>query len=124
MVGGPWVSVTWDEPYAPAPGGTLPFGWHARASQERELRRDAEELKRITSACFQHYTTVFDPEYPYADYQQVFAPASTGARWSSPAAWSSATSTSPRARPAPSNGGMASGSPTRWRTCGSATSSP
>ncbi|WP_246861754.1 aminopeptidase N [Nocardioides sp. SYSU D00065] len=78
LVGGPWVSVTWDEPYAPAPGGTLPFGWHARASQERELRRDAEELRRITSACFQHYTTVFEPEYPYADYQQVFAP---GLNW-------------------------------------------
>ncbi|CUR57090.1 putative Membrane alanyl aminopeptidase, Metallo peptidase, MEROPS family M01 [metagenome] len=78
MVGGPWVSVTWDEPYAPAPGGTLPFGWHARASQERELRRDAEELKRITSSCFQHYTTVFEPEYPYADYQQVYAP---GLNW-------------------------------------------
>ena len=44
LVGGPWVSVTWDEPYAPAPGGVLPFGWHARASQERELRRDADEL--------------------------------------------------------------------------------
>lgn len=78
VVGGPWVSVTWDEPYAPAPGGTLPFGWHARASQERELRRDADELRRITSACFQHYTTVFEPEYPYADYQQVFAP---GLNW-------------------------------------------
>ena len=78
LVGGPWVSVTWDEPYAPAPGGTLPFGWHARASQERELRRDADELRRITSACFQHYTTVFEPEYPYADYQQVFAP---GLNW-------------------------------------------
>ncbi|MDT0185411.1 aminopeptidase N [Microbacterium sp. ARD31] len=78
LVGGPWVSVTWDEPYAPAPGGTLPFGWHARASQERELRRDADELRRITSACFQHYTTIFEPEYPYADYQQVFAP---GLNW-------------------------------------------
>ena len=78
LVGGPWVSVTWDEPYAPAPGGTLPFGWHARASQGRELQRDADELKRITSACFQHYTTIFEPEYPYADYQQVFAP---GLNW-------------------------------------------
>ncbi len=78
LVGGPWVSVTWDEPYAPAPGGRLPFGWHARASQERELRRDAEELKRITSACFQHYTTIFEPAYPYADYQQVFTP---GLNW-------------------------------------------
>ena len=78
LVGGPWVSVTWDEPYAPAPGGTLPFGWHARASQGRELERDAEELRRITSACFQHYTTIFEPDYPYADYQQVFAP---GLNW-------------------------------------------
>ena len=78
LVGGPWVSVTWDEPYAPAPGGTLPFGWHARASQKRELERDADELRRITSACFQHYTTIFEPEYPYADYQQVFAP---GLNW-------------------------------------------
>src|SRR5689334_509945 len=78
LVGGTWVSVTWDEPYAPAPGGTLPFGWHARASQGRELQRDADELKRITSACFQHYTTVFEPDYPYADYQQVFAP---GLNW-------------------------------------------
>ena len=72
------MSVTWDEPYAPAPGGTLPFGWHARASQGRELQRDADELRRITSTCFQHYTTVFEPEYPYADYQQVFAP---GLNW-------------------------------------------
>ena len=78
LVGGPWVSVTWDEPYAPAAGGTLPFGWHARASQGRELQRDADELKRITSSCFQHYTKVFEPEYPYADYQQVFAP---GLNW-------------------------------------------
>ena len=78
LVGGPWTSVTWDEPYAPAPGGTLPFGWHARASQKRELERDADELRRITSACFQHYTRIFEPEYPYADYQQVFAP---GLNW-------------------------------------------
>ncbi|MBD3915247.1 aminopeptidase N [Nocardioides hwasunensis] len=76
--GGPWVSVTWDEPYAPAPGGTLPFGWHARASQGGELQRDADELKRITSACFQHYTSIFEPDYPYADFQQVFSP---GLNW-------------------------------------------
>ncbi len=78
VAGGPWVSVTWDEPYAPAPGGTLPFGWHARASQERELRRDADELRRITSTCFQHYTTIFAPPYAFGDYQQVFSP---GLNW-------------------------------------------
>jgi aminopeptidase N len=75
VTGGPWVSVTWDEPYEHAPGGTLPFGWHARASQERELRRDADELRRITSSCFGHYTRVFEPPYAFGNYQQVFAPA-------------------------------------------------
>ncbi len=78
VAGGPWVSQTWDEPYAPAPGGTLPFGWHARASQEAELQREAEELKRITSTCFQHYTTIFEPPYAFGDYQQVFSP---GLNW-------------------------------------------
>ncbi|HEX3002905.1 MAG TPA: aminopeptidase N [Angustibacter sp.] len=78
VAGGPWVSFTWDEPYAASESGSLPFGWHARASQERELRRDADELRRVTSACFQHYTTVFDAPYAFGDYQQVFAP---GLNW-------------------------------------------
>ncbi|MCD6638708.1 MAG: aminopeptidase N, partial [Nocardioides sp.] len=78
VTGGPYASVTWDEPYDRAPGGTLPFGWHARKSQERELLRDVEELRRITSACFAHYTSVFDEPYAFADYQQVFTP---GLNW-------------------------------------------
>ena len=75
---GPWVGETWDEPYDSAPGGTLPFGWYARASQAAALRRDAAELRRITSTCFQHYTSVFDAPYPFADYLQVFTP---GLNW-------------------------------------------
>ena len=78
VAGGPWVSLTWDEPYEHAEGGTLPFGWHARASQEPELRRDGEELRRITSACFEHYTSIFEAPYAFADYQQVFTP---GLNW-------------------------------------------
>ena len=78
VCGGPWTSITWDEPYAPAPGGSLPFGWHARSSQRALLERDAEHLRRITSACFAHYTAVFDEPYPFADYQQVFSP---GLNW-------------------------------------------
>jgi aminopeptidase N len=78
ITGGPYASVTWDEPYDAAPGGTLPFGWHARASQERELRRDADELRRVTSACFAHYTSVFNEPYAFADFQQVFTP---GLNW-------------------------------------------
>jgi aminopeptidase N len=78
VCGGPWASITWDEPYAPAPGGTLPFGWHARASQRDLLERDADELRRVTSACFAHYTSAFDEPYPFDDYQQVLAP---GLNW-------------------------------------------
>ncbi|PVG81734.1 aminopeptidase N [Nocardioides gansuensis] len=75
VCGGPWVSFTWDEPYG---DGTLPFGWHARASQRAELERDADELRTVTSRCFQHYTSVFDEPYPFDDFQQVFVP---GLNW-------------------------------------------
>ncbi|GAB2975088.1 aminopeptidase N [Nocardioides montaniterrae] len=78
VAAGPWVGEIWDEPYAGAPGGTIPFGWWARASQEPALRRDAAELRRITSTCFQHYTSVFEAPYAFDDYQQVFTP---GLNW-------------------------------------------
>ncbi len=78
LCGGPFVSVTWDEPYAQAEGGTLPFGWHARRSQEPQLMREIEGLKATTSAAFRHYTSIFDEPYPFDDYQQVFTP---GLNW-------------------------------------------
>ncbi len=78
VCGGPYVSKTWDEPYALAEGGTLPFGWHARASQAEALERDFENLKFVTSRAFAHYTSTFDEPYPFADYQQVFTP---GLNW-------------------------------------------
>ena len=78
VCGGPFVSKTWDEPYALAPGGSLPFGWHARASQAAALEREFESLKFVTSRAFAHYTTTFDEPYPFADYQQVFTP---GLNW-------------------------------------------
>ena len=73
--GGPYVSRTWDEPYA---GSTLPFGWHARASQADALDREFAGLKATTSAAFSHYTSVFTEPYPFEDYQQVFTP---GLNW-------------------------------------------
>ena len=115
------MSVTWDEPYAP-PGGTLPFGWHARASQGRELRRDADELRRITSACFQHYTTIFEPEYPYADYQQVFAPGLNWGAMEFPGCVVFRDGYLTQGTPTElERSGWPRRSPTRWRTCGSAT---
>jgi aminopeptidase N len=75
---GPFVSIEWDEPYALAEGGSLPFGWHARASQEPQLRREIDRLRAITSAAFAYYTSAFDEPYPFEDYQQVFTP---GLNW-------------------------------------------
>ncbi len=64
---GPWHSVTWEH-------AGLPFGWHARASLAAELERDAEELRRITADCFDHYATLFDEAYPFDSYDQLFGP--------------------------------------------------
>ena len=68
---GPWHSVTWEH-------AGLPFGWHARASLAAELDRDAEELRRITEQCFDHYSTIFDEPYAFDSYDQVMAP---GQNW-------------------------------------------
>ncbi len=64
---GPWHSVTWEH-------AGLPFGWHARASLAAELDRDAEELRRTTEACFDHYATLFDQPYAFDSYDQLFGP--------------------------------------------------
>ncbi len=78
VAAGPWTSFTWDEPYSGAPGGSLPFGWHARASQADALAREAVWLRDLTSKAFAHYTSIFDEPYAFADYQQVFSP---GLNW-------------------------------------------
>lgn len=64
---GTWHSVTWEH-------AGLPFGWHARASLAAELDRDAEELRRTTVSCFDHYATLFDQPYPFDSYDQLFGP--------------------------------------------------
>ncbi|MEO5854019.1 MAG: M1 family aminopeptidase, partial [Nocardioides sp.] len=68
---GPWHSVTWEH-------AGLPFGWHARRSLAAELDRDADELRRITEACFDHYTTIFEEPYAFDSYDQAFVP---GQNW-------------------------------------------
>ena len=64
---GPWHSVTWEH-------AGIPFGWHARKSLAAELDRDAEELSRTTSDCFDHYAKLFDEPYPFDSYDQLFGP--------------------------------------------------
>ncbi len=73
---GPWHSVTWE--HTGPDGRTLPFGWHARSSLAAELDRDAEELRRITERCFDHYSTIFDEPYAFDSYDQAFVP---GQNW-------------------------------------------
>ncbi|GAA2143102.1 aminopeptidase N [Nocardioides koreensis] len=64
---GPWHSVTWEH-------AGLPFGWHARQSLAAELDRDAAELERTTTDCFDHYAELFDEPYPFDSYDQLFGP--------------------------------------------------
>ena len=69
----------------PAPGtrwswehAGLPFGWHARRSLAPALDRDAEELRRVTEACFDQYATIFDEPFAFDSYDQVMVP---GLNW-------------------------------------------
>ncbi len=68
---GPWHSHTWEH-------AGRPFGWHARASLAAELDRDLDELRRTTSACFDHYAGLFDVPMPFDSYDQAFVP---GQNW-------------------------------------------
>jgi aminopeptidase N len=64
---GPWHSHTWEH-------AGLPFGWHARASLADALDRDIEDMKQVTEACFDFYTSTFDEPYPFDSYDQVMGP--------------------------------------------------
>jgi len=64
---GPWASRTWEH-------AGLPFGWHARASLAEALDRDFEDMRRVTEACFDFYTSTFDEPYPFDSYDQVMGP--------------------------------------------------
>ena len=68
---GPWHSVTWEH-------AGIPFGWHARRSLAAELDRDAEGLRAVTTACFDHYATLFSEPYAFDSFDQVFVP---GQNW-------------------------------------------
>ena len=68
---GPFHSVTWEH-------AGLPFGWHARASLAGQLDRDAEELRRVTEACFDHYLELFEEPFAFGSYDQAFVP---GLNW-------------------------------------------
>ncbi len=72
---GPWHSVAWERA---TPDGHIPFGWHARRSMAVDLDASADELRQITDACFDHYTTIFDEPFVFDSYDQVMAP---GLNW-------------------------------------------
>ena len=67
VVAGPYHSVRWEY-------RGLPMGWHARRSRAAELERDAQELRRVTEVCFDHYTKTFSEPFPFDSYDQVFVP--------------------------------------------------
>jgi aminopeptidase N len=52
----------------------IPFGLHCRRSLAGYLDRDADEIFRITSACFDRYLEIFAEPYPFDSYDQAFVP--------------------------------------------------
>ena len=118
MVAGPYVSTSDTH-------DGIPLGLIARASYAEVLRRDAPEIFEITKAALDRFHELFGVRYPFGKYDQAFVPEFSWARWSSPAAWCSATSTcSGGPSPTPSGWNGRPSSRTRWRTCGSAIWSP
>ena len=59
-------------------GGPCPSAGTPARSLAAELDRDAEELRRITEPCFDHYSTIFDEPYAFDSYDQAFVP---GQNW-------------------------------------------
>ena len=61
-------------------GSWLPLGLGVARRSEHplsgrfELDRDAGELLRTTSDCFDHYAEIFDEPYPFDSYDQLFGP--------------------------------------------------
>jgi aminopeptidase N len=52
----------------------LQFGLYCRRSLAEHLDREAAEILEVTTACFDHYTSVFDAPYPFDKYDQAFVP--------------------------------------------------
>ena len=116
---GPWASVRSEH-------DGIPLGVHARRSLEPHLREQAEHMLETTRACFDHYHRLFGIRYPFGEYHQVFVPEFNAGAMENPGCvtfrdtmvFRGAADARPGARRA------ATPSPTRWRTCGSATWSP
>jgi aminopeptidase N len=67
VAAGPFHSVRWEH-------AGVPMGWHARRSLAAELDRDADELRRITEVCYDHFGEIFTEPFPFDSYDQVFVP--------------------------------------------------
>ncbi|GGZ31127.1 aminopeptidase [Streptomyces poonensis] len=67
VAAGPWHSVTTEH-------RGLPFGIHCRRSLAPHLDADADEILRITRACYDRYHEKFDEPYPFDSYDQAFVP--------------------------------------------------
>ena len=55
-------------------GQTLPLGLACRVSMTETLEADAAELLEITAAGLDHFTALFDLDFPFEKYDQQFVP--------------------------------------------------
>ncbi len=102
---------------------TVPLRVLCRASLAEHL--DADEILQVTTEGLDFYAEHFDYPYPFGKYDQVFVPEYNLGAMENPAASPSPRHTSSAAPPPkPNTRAAPTRSCTRWRTCGSATSSP
>lgn len=67
IAAGPWASVT-DE------HDGIRLSLLARASMGEQLAAEADDIWKVTKACFDEYHSLFEQRYPFGEYHQVFAP--------------------------------------------------
>ena len=102
----------------------LPFVLSCRRSLARVLDTEAAEILAMTTACFDRYAEIFDEPFPFGALRAgVRARAQLGRASSSPALTFRDEMLFRSRRHEPSGRSAPWSSPTRWRTCGSATSS-
>ena len=101
----------------------VPLALYCRASMAPSF--DAEALFALTKNGLDFFNELFDFPYPWGKYDQAFVPEYNLGAMENPG-WSPSpkATSSPRGPPIRSTRPAPTPSCTRWRTCGSATSSP
>ncbi|GAA1392329.1 aminopeptidase N [Luteococcus peritonei] len=74
LAAGPWHRIDGGQHGRNAMGRPVGLTLHARASLAEQLEAEAEDILAVTRAGLDAYRRLFDSDYPFEDYAQVFVP--------------------------------------------------